>query len=61
MSYQEFDADVAIVGAGPVGTMLAVLLGQRGHRAIVVEKGQSFTSGQGVSLLTMKLPEFWAT
>lgn len=42
MSYQEFDADVAIVGAGPVGTMLAVLLGQRGHRAIVVEKRPKF-------------------
>lgn len=37
-----FDTDVAIVGAGPVGTLLAVLLGQRGHRAIVVEKHPTF-------------------
>ncbi|MET3354394.1 UNVERIFIED_ORG: 3-(3-hydroxy-phenyl)propionate hydroxylase [Xanthobacter viscosus] len=33
-----FDADVAIVGAGPVGTLLAVLLGLRGHRVTLVEK-----------------------
>lgn len=37
-----FDTDVAIVGAGPVGTLLAVLLGQRGHRAVVVEKWPTF-------------------
>lgn len=37
-----FDTDVVIVGAGPVGTLLAVLLGQRGHRAIVVEKWPTF-------------------
>jgi 2-polyprenyl-6-methoxyphenol hydroxylase-like FAD-dependent oxidoreductase len=33
-----FDADVAIVGGGPVGTLLAVLLGQKGHRVTIVEK-----------------------
>lgn len=37
-----FDTDVAIVGAGPVGTLLAILLGQQGHRAIVVEKHPVF-------------------
>ncbi|MDJ0105040.1 bifunctional 3-(3-hydroxy-phenyl)propionate/3-hydroxycinnamic acid hydroxylase [Rhodococcus erythropolis] len=30
--------DVAVVGCGPVGTLLAVLLGQRGHRVTIVEK-----------------------
>jgi 2-polyprenyl-6-methoxyphenol hydroxylase-like FAD-dependent oxidoreductase len=30
--------DVAVVGCGPVGTLLAVLLGQRGHRVTVVDK-----------------------
>lgn len=35
---QKFDTDVVIVGAGPVGAMLAVLLGQQGHRATVVDK-----------------------
>lgn len=30
--------DVAIVGCGPVGAVLAVLLGQRGHEVIVLER-----------------------
>ena len=33
-----FDADVAIVGAGPVGTLLAILLGKRGKRVTLVER-----------------------
>lgn len=33
-----FDADVAIVGAGPVGTLLAILLGQCGKRVTLVER-----------------------
>ncbi len=32
------DCDVAIVGAGPVGTLLAILLGQKGHRVTLVER-----------------------
>lgn len=32
------DVDVAIVGAGPVGLVLAILLGQRGRRVRVVER-----------------------
>ena len=32
------DADVAIVGFGPVGQVLAILLGQRGHRVEVIER-----------------------
>lgn len=31
-------ADVAIVGYGPVGQLLAILLGQRGHRVEVIER-----------------------
>src|SRR5690625_3962400 len=42
-----FDTDVAIVGAGPVGTLLAVLLGQKGHRAVVVEKHPVFYDRPG--------------
>lgn len=34
----EFDADVVIVGAGPVGLTLANLLGQHGVKTIVVER-----------------------
>jgi 3-(3-hydroxy-phenyl)propionate hydroxylase len=33
-----FDTDVAIVGGGPVGTLLAILLGQRGKRVTLVER-----------------------
>ena len=33
-----FDADVAIVGAGPVGTLLAILLAQRGRRVTLIER-----------------------
>lgn len=33
-----FDADVAIVGAGPVGTLLAILLGQRGKKVTLIER-----------------------
>ena len=32
------DADVAIVGAGPVGTLLAILLGNQGKRVILIER-----------------------
>lgn len=33
-----FDTDVVIVGAGPVGTLLAILLGQRGKKVTLVER-----------------------
>lgn len=32
------DADVAIVGCGPVGNTLAILLAQHGHRVVVLER-----------------------
>ena len=32
------DTDVAIVGAGPVGTLLAILLGQRGKKVTLIER-----------------------
>ena len=32
------DADVAIVGYGPVGRLLALLLGRAGHRVVVLER-----------------------
>lgn len=38
----DFDTDVAIVGGGPVGTLLAVLLGQKGHRVTILEKWPTF-------------------
>ena len=33
-----FDTDVAIVGAGPVGTLLAILLGKRGKKVTLIER-----------------------
>ena len=33
-----FDADVAIVGAGPVGALLAILLGKQGKRVTLIER-----------------------
>jgi 2-polyprenyl-6-methoxyphenol hydroxylase-like FAD-dependent oxidoreductase len=37
-SGEVLDADVAVVGYGPVGMVLAALLGRRGHRVIVLER-----------------------
>lgn len=36
--HDSFDADVAIVGGGPVGTLLAVLLGRQGRRVTLIER-----------------------
>jgi len=35
---RRMDADVGIVGAGPVGLLLAILLGQQGKRVVIAEK-----------------------
>lgn len=35
---RQLETDVAVVGCGPVGTLLAVLLGRQGHRVTVVDK-----------------------
>ncbi|MFT4083339.1 MAG: bifunctional 3-(3-hydroxy-phenyl)propionate/3-hydroxycinnamic acid hydroxylase [Nocardioides sp.] len=33
-------ADIAIVGYGPVGKLLAIMLGRRGHRVVVVDRNK---------------------
>ena len=40
MTAPGFDADVAIVGYGPVGQALAAMLGRPGHRVVVFERFQ---------------------
>ncbi|WP_330646914.1 bifunctional 3-(3-hydroxy-phenyl)propionate/3-hydroxycinnamic acid hydroxylase [Thioclava sp. FTW29] len=39
---QGFDTDVAIVGGGPVGHLLAILLGQRGKRVTLIERWTTY-------------------
>lgn len=42
MNTTRFDTDVAIAGMGPTGLVLAHLLGQRGHRVVVIEREPVF-------------------
>ena len=56
------DAEVLIVGGGPVGMGLAVELGQRGVRCIVVERyvtPQPIPKGQNLTQRTMEHFHFW--
>ena len=56
------DADVVIAGGGPVGLGLAVELGQRGVRCLVVERyhqPQPIPRGQNLTQRTMEHFHFW--
>ncbi len=56
------DAEVLIVGGGPVGMGLAIELGQRGVRCLVVEryvKPQPIPKGQNLTQRTMEHFHFW--
>lgn len=58
----ERQADVVIVGGGPVGTGLAIELGQRGVRTLVVERyptPQRVPKGQNLTQRTMEHFHFW--
>ncbi len=58
----QHDAEVLIVGGGPVGMGLAIELGQRGVRCIVVEryvKPQPIPKGQNLTQRTMEHFHFW--
>ena len=48
--------DVAIVGYGPVGAALAILLGQRGQRVVVLERHPSRTRCPGPCTTTTRWP-----
>jgi 2-polyprenyl-6-methoxyphenol hydroxylase-like FAD-dependent oxidoreductase len=56
------DAEILIVGGGPVGLGLAIELGQRGVRSIVVERyhdPQPIPKGQNLTQRTMEHFYFW--
>ncbi|WP_311220700.1 MULTISPECIES: FAD-dependent monooxygenase [unclassified Acidovorax] len=56
------DAEVVIVGGGPVGMGLAIELGQRGVRVVVVERyptPQPIPKGQNLTQRTMEHFHFW--
>ncbi|MEJ5990893.1 FAD-dependent monooxygenase [Ramlibacter sp. PS3R-8] len=56
------DADVIVVGGGPVGMGLAIELGQRGIRCMVVERyaqPQPIPKGQNLTQRTMEHFHFW--
>lgn len=56
------DAQVVIVGGGPVGMGLAIELGQRGVRCVVVERHmrpQPIPKGQNLTQRTMEHFHFW--
>ena len=56
------DADVLIVGGGPVGMGLAIELGQRGIRTLVIEKyphPQAIPKGQNLTQRTMEHFQSW--
>ncbi|MEI8144985.1 MAG: FAD-dependent monooxygenase [Alphaproteobacteria bacterium] len=58
------DAEVIIAGGGPVGLGLAITLGQRGVRVIVIERypePQPIPRGQNLTQRTMEHFHFWGT
>ena len=57
-----YDAEVVIIGGGPVGMGLAIELGQRGVQCLVVERypePQPIPKGQNLTQRTMEHFHFW--
>ncbi|MDR2212880.1 MAG: FAD-dependent monooxygenase, partial [Pseudomonadales bacterium] len=57
-----YDAEVVIAGGGPVGMGLAIELGQRGIRTLVIEKysePQPIPKGQNLTQRSMEHFHFW--
>ena len=58
----EIESEVVIVGGGPVGMGLAIELGQRGVKAVVIERyptPQPVPKGQNLTQRTMEHFHFW--
>jgi 2-polyprenyl-6-methoxyphenol hydroxylase-like FAD-dependent oxidoreductase len=58
----ELDTEVLIVGGGPVGMGLAIELGQRGVRCLVIERyvqPQPIPKGQNLTQRTLEHFHFW--
>jgi len=52
---EAFDADVLVVGAGPVGLTLAIELARRGVRVQLVQRNDALRMGRGTSVETNAL------
>ncbi len=52
------DADILIIGGGPAGSTAAILLAERGHRVVLLEKTHHPRFHIGESLLPANLPLF---
>ena len=50
------DCDVVVIGGGPAGSTAAILLAERGHRVVLVEKGSHPRFHIGESLLPANVP-----
>ena len=54
----EADCDVAVIGGGPAGATAAILLAERGHRVVLLEKESHPRFHIGESLLPANVPLF---